>query len=83
MSWIGQLVPRCIVGGKRWERIEWFQFWDTTTNEQWLVGGGQTGGRSYKVCDKMLMAAGGLTSKVTGGLSAPLGDNPERGSGSL
>lgn len=27
----------------------------------------------------MLMAAGGLISKVTGGLSAPLGDNLEGG----
>lgn len=44
-----------------------------------VVGGGQAGGRSYKVCVQMLMAAGGLISKVTGGPSAPLGDNPEEG----
>lgn len=38
------------------------------------------GTSSYdEVSDQMLMAAGRLISKVTGGLSAPLGDKPARG----
>lgn len=45
-------------------------------------GRGQAGARFgawfYEMHDQMLTTAAGLISKVTGGLSAPLGDNPDR-----
>lgn len=41
--------------------------------------GARFGSLFYEVNDQMLMAAGGLISKVTSGLSASLGDNLERG----